>query len=63
MKKSILSICAYLVSLLLGVSFFFMLFNLLKFNYLLGFFLISVLVITTIFLVLDPDFIQETEEY
>ena len=63
MKKTLLSISAYLLSILLGLSFFFMLFSLLKFNYFIGFTLVALLVLTTVFLILDPDFIQESEEY
>ena len=62
MKSTFLSFSAYLISLLVGISFFVLLFNLLVFNYFLGLGLIFWMIIITAVLVMDPDFIYEAEE-
>ena len=62
MKNKFLSFSAYLISLLVGMSFFVLLFNLLVFNYFLGLGLIFWMIIITAVLVMDPDFIYEAEE-
>ncbi len=62
MKNTFISFSAYLVALLLGVSFFILLFNLLVFNYFLGLGLISWMILITVVLVMDPEFIHEAEE-
>jgi hypothetical protein len=62
MKNTFISFSAYLVALLLGVSFFVLLFNLLVFNYFLGLGLISWMILITVVLVMDPEFIHEAEE-
>jgi len=63
MKNTFLSFAAYLIALLMGVSFFIFLFNLFIFNYILGLGLIFWMILTTMILVLDPEFIHEAEEY
>ncbi len=62
MKNSFISFSAYLVALLVGISFFVLLFNLLVFNYFLGLGLILWMILITAVLVMDPNFIQEAEE-
>jgi hypothetical protein len=62
MKNKFLSFSAYLISMLVGLSFFVLLFNLLVFNYFLGLGLIFWMIIITVVLVMDPDFIYEAEE-
>jgi len=62
MKNIFVSFSAYLIALLLGVSFFVLLFNLLVFNYFIGLGLISWMIIITAVLVMDPEFIYEAEE-
>ena len=62
MKNSFISFSAYLVALLVGISFFVLLFNLLVFNYFLGLGLILWMILITVVLVMDPNFIQEAEE-
>ena len=62
MKSTFLSFSAYLISFLVGISFFVLLFNLLVFNYFLGLGLIFWMITITAVLVMDPDFIYEAEE-
>jgi len=61
MKKAFLAISAYFISALIGVSFFFFLFKVLSFNYFLGMGIISLLVLVSVMLIMDKDFIQEAE--
>jgi len=61
MKKAFLAISAYFLSALIGISFFSFLFQILSFNYLLGVGIISLLVLVSVMLILDKDFIQEAE--
>lgn len=62
MKNTFISFSAYLIALLVGISFFVLLFNLLVFNYFLGLGLIFWMIVITAVLVMDPNFIHEAEE-
>jgi len=61
MKKVFLIISTYSISLLIGISFFAFLFKIFSFNYLIGLAIVSLLVLTSVLLVTDKDFIQEAE--
>lgn len=62
MKKAFLAISAYFISALIGISFFLFLFKILQYNYFIGMAIISFLVLVSVLLILDKDFIQEAEE-
>ncbi|MFT5168148.1 MAG: hypothetical protein ACI8P3_003387 [Saprospiraceae bacterium] len=62
MKKAFLAISAYFISALIGISFFLFLFKVLLFNYFIGMAIISFLVLISVMLILDKDFIQDAEE-
>ena len=62
MKKIFYSLSALFIATLLSVSFYFMLFNLFAYNSIMGLSLLTIVILISITLVSDKDFIQEVEE-
>jgi hypothetical protein len=61
MKKAFLSFSALFLSILMSISFFLFLFKIFAFNYFIGTSIILLLIITSVILISDKDFIQEAE--
>lgn len=61
MKKVFLSFSALFLSILMSISFFLLLFKIFAFNYFIGTSIILLLIITSVILISDKDFIQEAE--
>ena len=61
MKKIFLTTSAYSLSVLMGISFFLFLFNIFVFNHFIGTGIIVLLILTSVILVTDKDFLQEAE--
>ncbi|MEM6380222.1 MAG: hypothetical protein AAF705_18670 [Bacteroidota bacterium] len=62
MKKAFYSISTYLIASLLGISFYFMLFNIFQLNPVIGMAIVSFIALVVVTMVTDADFIQEIEE-
>lgn len=63
MKKAFISASAYILAAFLGLSFYYMIFNLFQFNFVVGLSVVTFFALIAITLVTDRDFIQEMEEY
>lgn len=61
MKKIFLTTSAYSLSVLMSISFFLFLFNIFVFNHFIGTGIIVLLILTSVILVTDKDFLQEAE--
>jgi len=62
MRKAFYSISTYIIASLLGISFYFMLFNLFQVNPMIGLIIVSFIAMVVVTMVTDADFIQEIEE-
>ncbi len=62
MKKAFFAVSAYTLSLLISISFFIILFKILAFNYFVGMMIVSFMVLVSVMLIMDKDFIQDAEE-
>jgi len=61
MKKVFLTISAYSFSILISISFFLFLFQVFVFNHFIGTGIVLLLILTSVLLITDKDFIQEAE--
>ena len=62
MKNSFVALSAYSISFLTSISFFIILFKILAFNYFIGMAIVSMMVLVSVMLIMDKDFIQDAEE-
>lgn len=62
MRKAFYTASTYIIASLLGISFYFMLFNLFQVNPMIGLIIVSFIALVVVTMVTDADFIQEIEE-
>jgi hypothetical protein len=61
MKKVFITISAYSISTLMSISFFVFLFQIFVFNHFIGIGIVLLLILTSVILITDKDFVQEVD--